>query len=124
MRANRARDTGPELGVRRELHRRGLRYRVHGQPVPGLRCRPDIIFVRERVAVFVDGCFWHLCPEHGTSPAANGEWWRHKLEANVERDRRNDAALGAAGWHVVRVWEHEAPVEAADRVSQVLTGRR
>ena len=120
MRANRPRDTGPELGVRRELHRRGLRYRVHGRPVPGLRCRPDVIFTRARVAVFVDGCFWHVCPEHGTTPSANGDWWRRKLLANVERDRRNDTALTAAGWKVVRIWEHEDPVEASDRVSTMV----
>lgn len=121
MRANRRRDTQPELAVRRELHRRGLRYRVDAAPVRGLRCRADLVFTRARVAVFVDGCFWHLCPEHGTSPSANGDWWRRKLLANVERDRRNDSALAAAGWRVVRVWEHEDPISAAERVSTAVT---
>jgi DNA mismatch endonuclease (patch repair protein) len=120
MRANRGHNTGPELALRRELHRRGLRYRVHTAPVPGLRCRPDVVFSRARVVVFVDGCFWHRCPAHGTSPAANGEWWRRKLDTNVARDRRNDRQLSQAGWSVVRVWEHEDPTEAADRVEAAL----
>jgi DNA mismatch endonuclease (patch repair protein) len=122
MRANRPRDTRPELGVRRELHRRGLRYRVNSAPVSGLRCRPDIIFTRARVAVFVDGCFWHSCPEHGTRPAANGDWWGRKLAANVDRDRRNDRSLSAAGWKVVRIWEHEDPGDGAARVERALQG--
>ena len=83
MRANRRRDTGPELALRRELHRRGLRYRVDHAPIAGLRCRADIVFTRARVAVFVDGCFWHACPEHGNIPTANREWWQAKLELNV-----------------------------------------
>jgi DNA mismatch endonuclease (patch repair protein) len=120
MRANRRRDTQPELAVRRELHRRGLRYRVDVPPVRGLRCRADLVFTRARVAVFVDGCFWHACPEHGTSPAANGAWWRRKLTANVDRDRRNDRNLSAAGWRVVRIWEHEDAATGADRVEHAL----
>jgi DNA mismatch endonuclease (patch repair protein) len=120
MRANRSRDTVPELALRRELHRRGLRYRVNHRPLPGLRCTPDILFTRARVAVFVDGCFWHRCPEHATSPAANGAWWRDKLAANVARDRRNDAQLNTAGWRVVRVWEHEDVGQAADRVMEAV----
>jgi DNA mismatch endonuclease (patch repair protein) len=124
MKANRGRDTGPELGLRRELHRRGLRYRVHIDPVPGLRCRPDIVFTSVRVAVFVDGCFWHSCPEHATSPRANQAWWRDKLADNVRRDRRNDSALAAAGWVVVRVWEHEPVSEGADLVEEAVRRRR
>ena len=120
MRANRPRDTAPELALRRELHRRGMRYRVHRQPFPGLRCRPDVVFTRARVAVFVDGCFWHVCPEHATKPVANGDWWRRKLKANVERDRRNDDALSVAGWKVVRIWEHEDPADGADSVERAL----
>lgn len=116
MIANRRRDTTPELALRRELHRRGLRFRVDHLAVRGLRCRVDIAFTRARIAVFVDGCFWHRCPEHGTLPRANGEWWAQKLQGNVERDRRNDAELKAAGWSVVRVWEHELIGPAADRV--------
>jgi DNA mismatch endonuclease (patch repair protein) len=120
MRANRRRDTGPELALRRELHRRGMRFRVDHQAVPGLRCRVDIAFTRARVAVFVDGCFWHVCPVHGTAPKANHDWWATKLEQNVSRDRRNDQALREAGWTVIRVWEHEPPVQAADLVVRLV----
>lgn len=107
------RSTGPELALRRELHRRGLRYRVDHAGLPG---RPDIVFTRARLAVFVDGCFWHRCPEHGTLPRNNGAWWLAKLERNVARDRAKDAALRDLGWSVVHVWEHESPVAAADRI--------
>ncbi|PWU54783.1 very short patch repair endonuclease [Micromonospora sp. S4605] len=105
--------TKPELALRRELHRRGLRFRVNP---PGLPGRPDVAFTRARVAVFVDGCFWHRCPEHSTLPRNNREWWLAKLERNVVRDRAKDAALAELGWTVLHVWEHEAPDAAADRV--------
>lgn len=105
--------TGPELALRRELHRRGLRFRVNH---PGLPGRPDIAFTRAKVAVFVDGCFWHACPQHGTMPRHNRDWWRAKLDRNVARDRRKDAALGELGWSVLHIWEHESAVSAADRV--------
>jgi DNA mismatch endonuclease (patch repair protein) len=124
MRANRSRDTAPELALRRELHGRGLRYRLHRRPVRGLRCTPDILFIGPRVAVFVDGCFWHRCPVHGTDPKANGEWWARKLDENVARDRRNDRALAEHGWTVVRVWEHEVPAAAADRIAECLEAAR
>jgi DNA mismatch endonuclease (patch repair protein) len=110
------RDTAPELSLRRALHRRGLRYRVGVRPIRELRGAADIVFTRARVAVYVDGCFWHLCPEHATMPANNASWWRAKLEGNWERDRRTDALLESQGWRVVRVWEHEDPEEAATRV--------
>ena len=84
------------------------------------RTRPDIVFTRARVAVFVDGCFWHRCPEHGTSPKTNTGWWRRKLDTNVERDRATDAALTEASWAVIRIWEHEDPVAAADRVEAIV----
>ena len=116
MQANRRRDTGPELALRRELHRRGLRFRVDRAPVPGVRCKADIVFGCRRIAVFVDGCFWHACPEHGNLPMANREWWRAKLDVNVSRDRRNDEVLAEAGWRVIRVWEHEPVDAAAERV--------
>jgi DNA mismatch endonuclease, patch repair protein len=113
MRANRRTDTKPELALRRALHGRGLRYRKdYRLDLAGARVRPDIAFTARRVAVFVDGCFWHVCPEHGTKPANNTWYWGPKLTRNVERDRAADAALAAAGWDVVRVWEHE-PLEAA-----------
>lgn len=97
-----------------------MRYRVDYAPVPGMRCKADIVFTRARLAIFVDGCFWHSCPIHATRPAANGEWWRAKLETNVTRDRRNDHELAAAGWHVLRCWEHELPADVADRVAVAL----
>lgn len=92
------------------MHRLGLRYRIHLRGLPGT---PDIALTRARIAVFFDGCFWHRCPEHGVSPKANSEWWREKLEGNVERDRRNDEALRELGWAPVRIWEHEDLSDAA-----------
>ncbi len=118
------RDTAPELALRRALHRRGLRYRVHRQVIPGGRARADITFVTARVVVFVDGCFWHGCPRHATSPKHNGEWWAAKLARNVERDRETDATLAAAGWSVVRIWEHEDPEVAAATVAEIVRRRR
>jgi len=109
MRANRRKDTKPELALRRELHRQGYRYRKdYRLDLADARVRPDIAFTARRVAVFVDGCFWHCCPEHGTQPANNTWYWAPKLKRNVERDRAADEALAAAGWRVVRVWEHES----------------
>lgn len=112
------RDTAPELALRRELWRRGLRYRVDVAPLAGMRRRADIVFTRARVAVFVDGCYWHGCPLHASTPKANREWWVAKLAANVARDRDTEARLSALGWHVVRVWEHEVAADAADRVER------
>jgi DNA mismatch endonuclease (patch repair protein) len=110
------RDTAPEIALRRVLHRRGLRYRVGIRPIPQLRGSADIVFTAARVAVYVDGCFWHMCPEHSTMPANNAAWWKAKLEGNRARDRRTDEVLRAHGWRVVRVWEHEDAEEAAERV--------
>jgi len=120
MQGNRKRDTRPELALRSELHRRGLRYRVDASPLPGLRCRADVVFTRLQVAVFIDGCFWHGCPEHGTKPNTNASYWQAKIGRNVERDRRNDARLSKEGWTVIRVWEHEDPTVAARRIIGVL----
>ncbi|MGO9291485.1 MAG: very short patch repair endonuclease, partial [Polyangia bacterium] len=105
------------------LHSRGLRYRVDVAPLPGLRRKADLVFSRARTAVFVDGCFWHSCPLHGSSAQANPNWWAVKLAANVDRDRDTDQRLAAAGWTVVRVWEHENPLSAADRVELVIRGQ-
>ncbi len=117
MRRNPRRDTRPELAVRSELHRRGLRFRKDlPLRVPGRVVRPDVVFTRARLAVFVDGCFWHRCPEHGNVPKANGAYWQPKLERNVTRDRAVDAALTADGWRVLRAWEHEPPDDVATRV--------
>lgn len=115
MRSNRGRDTKPEIAVRRLLHAAGLRYRVDFAPLGGRR-RADIVFTRKRIAVFIDGCFWHGCPEHLTLPKHNSEYWLPKLQRNIERDRETDAALEAAGWMVLRFWEHEAPTTVARRV--------
>ncbi|NEW34858.1 very short patch repair endonuclease [Nocardia cyriacigeorgica] len=112
--------TAPELALRRELHRRGLRYFVDRAPIRGQRRRADVVFPRLRVAVYVDGCFWHSCPQHATHPKNNAEWWADKLAANVARDRATDDALAAAGWQVIRIWEHEDPVAAADRIAAAL----
>lgn len=116
MSRQRTRDTGAELDLRRALHARGLRYRVDSV-LPGLpRRRADLTFSSSRLVVFVDGCFWHGCPEHKTAPKRNAAWWATKLERNVERDRETDFHLAELGWRVVRIWEHEDPECAADRV--------
>lgn len=115
------RDTKPEIELRRRLHRLGYRYRVN-HPLPGMpRRRADLTFTAKRVVVFVDGCFWHGCPEHGTSPRNNGVWWAEKLRKNVERDRETEAHLHELRWTVVRIWEHEDPDEAVRRVVRALT---
>lgn len=120
MSTARRRDTAAELALRRELHGRGLRYRVV-YPLPGQRRRTiDVAFTKVRVAVFVDGCFWHGCPEHGTKPRSNSEWWRTKLAANRSRDEDTDRLLTELGWTVVRIWEHEPVDIAADRVVAVV----
>lgn len=107
--------------MRAELHRRGLRYRVdHPVEAMGRRIRPDIVFTRARTAIFIDGCFWHACPEHGTTPKQNAAYWVPKLAENVERDRRTDAALADAGWTVLRIWEHVPVREAADRIERAV----
>jgi DNA mismatch endonuclease, patch repair protein len=103
MQANRGSDTSPELRLRRALHALGFRY-VLGSKLPG---KPDLVFPSRRTVVFVDGCFWHRCPEHSALPATNPDRWRAKLDANVQRDRANEMALASLGWKVVRVWEHD-----------------
>jgi DNA mismatch endonuclease (patch repair protein) len=126
MRSNRRRDTGPERRVRSLLHRRGLRYRVDLPIHAGCRgpVRPDIVFSREKLAVFVDGCFWHGCPDHGHVPASNAAYWEPKLARNVQRDHEHDQALEAAGWGVLRVWEHTPSEEAARLIQTRLEERR
>jgi len=118
MRSNRRSDTKPELALRSALHGMGYRYRKDFRlDLPLRRVRPDIAFTARKVAVFVDGCFWHACPEHGSKPKSNEWYWSPKLLKNVERDRAADAALEQAGWTVVRLWEH---VPVADAVAQVV----
>jgi DNA mismatch endonuclease, patch repair protein len=116
----RRRDTRPELAIRRLLHGRGMRYRVDAT-LPGMRRRADLVFISARVAVFVDGCFWHGCPEHGTQPKNNAAWWERKIAANAERDRDTDGRLAADGWTVLRVWEHESPETAAAWVAEAVS---
>nr|HVE45316.1 very short patch repair endonuclease [Acidimicrobiales bacterium] len=118
------RDTGPELAVRRAVHAVGLRYRVDHRPLPSFRRSADLVFPGERVAVFVDGCFWHACPYHRSAPKANADWWQAKLDRTVARDRDSDRHLASEGWVVVRVWEHEHPGKAALRIAQAVRRRR
>ncbi|WP_091935285.1 DNA mismatch endonuclease Vsr [Blastococcus sp. DSM 46786] len=121
MRTTRRRDTDCEVGLRRILHSVGLRYRIHAKVKHlGNRRRVDLVFTAARVAVFVDGCFWHSCPSHGTLPKSNRAWWQDKLHANVLRDRDSDEILTNAGWVVVRVWEHEDPLAAAQLIVERL----
>jgi len=126
MKANRRTDTKPELALRKALHAMGYRYRkdLRLDLSGGVRVRPDIVFTARRVAVFVDGCFWHCCPDHGSQPASNTWYWEPKLRRNVERDRAADTALGEAGWTVVRLWEHSAIDEAVAAVVDVLPTTR
>jgi DNA mismatch endonuclease (patch repair protein) len=120
MRRTKTAGTPAEISLRSALHRRGLRFRVQRAIEGAPRIRPDIVFVSARVAVFVDGCFWHRCPQHRTDPKANGAWWREKLERNAARDRRVDRDLSALGWRVIRVWEHEESEAVADAISGVV----
>jgi DNA mismatch endonuclease, patch repair protein len=113
MRRQRRSNTAPEVEIRRELHRRGLRYRVNWRPEADLRVRADIAWPRRRLLVFIDGCYWHACPIHGTRPKSNSEWWNAKLAANVARDAQQTNELTARGWTVRRYWEHEDPQSVA-----------
>ena len=124
MQSNKSRDTKPELALRSAVHALGLRYRVSAKPLAGLRRTADLVFPRARVAVFLDGCFWHGCPEHHTVASANASFWAEKVEGNRTRDRDTDRRLAEAGWDVVRVWEHEDPLAAAHRVREVVLARR
>lgn len=121
MQGNRRRDTAPELALRRDLHAAGLRYRVdYPIEAKGLRVRPDIVFTKQRLAVFLDGCYWHGCPEHCRLPAANRSYWSAKIKGNRDRDERVTAALASAGWRVVRAWEHEPSNDVVTRVLRAI----
>jgi DNA mismatch endonuclease (patch repair protein) len=124
MQQQQRRDTRPAQLQLRALHAAGLRYRVERPVLPGMRRRADIVFGPAKVAVFVDGCFWHMCPDHATFPKANAGWWREKLERNQARDQDTDRLLREHGWLPLRVWEHEDMAEAAVRVVQVVQERR
>jgi len=124
MSLQKVRNTTPEVDLRREIRRLGLGYRVE-LPLPGMpRRRCDVGFKGARVAVFVDGCFWHSCPIHATVPVRNREWWKEKLATNVARDRDTDSRLTAAGWMSIRVWEHEDMAAAAQRIAEAVRARR
>lgn len=121
MRANRGTHTGPEMSVRRALHARGWRYRTHKRlSAAGIQVRPDLVFSSQRVAIFIDGCYWHGCPTHGSSPKGNSEYWQAKFLRNTARDTRVNEALRSEGWTVVRVWEHVAIAEATQQIERVL----
>lgn len=123
MQANRRSGTKPEIALRSALHRLGYRYRKDFRlDLGSVKVRPDIVFTARKVAVFVDGCFWHVCPEHGRQPATNDWYWAPKLRRNVERDQAANAALVAAGWQVIRLWEHESLDSAVSTVTRVLAG--
>ncbi len=122
MAAVRRKDTKPELRLRSALHRLGYRFRKdYPVRVGELLVRPDVAFTRRRVAVFVDGCFWHNCPEHGRQPRVNGEYWSPKLEGNARRDRQQTTALEEAGWTVLRFWEHEPVASAVSAIAESLS---
>ena len=121
MRKMPRRDSKPEIALRQQLHRIGLRFRIQVRGLPGT---PDIALTRAKIAIFCDGCFWHACPEHGVLPKANREWWKAKLEANVKRDRNKDSKLRQLGWIPVHVWEHEHVEVATDRIKKLWRERR
>lgn len=125
MQANRSHDTRPELEVRRALHALGLRYRVGIAPDPSIRRRADIVFTRALVAVFIDGCFWHGCPDHGRSTFNhNADYWPTKIAANVARDADTTQRLRQSGWLVMRFWEHEKAAEVAETIRRSVDRRR
>jgi DNA mismatch endonuclease (patch repair protein) len=124
MLGNRNRDTAPELALRRLVHAAGLRYRVSAKPLPGMRRTADLLFRPTRVAVFVDGCFWHGCPQHFVPPKTNPDYWREKIGRNMQRDRDTDARLAEEGWLVLRFWEHQPPKDCAEVVSSTVLERR
>lgn len=113
-------DTAAEMLVRRALHGMGLRYRLHLAPLPGLRRKADIVFNSRRIAVMIDGCFWHGCPSHGSQSKTNVDFWSKKIKTNQHRDRDTDRRLTEAGWTVIRVWEHEDPLQAAEKIAKIV----
>ncbi|WP_093943095.1 very short patch repair endonuclease [Actinoalloteichus hoggarensis] len=121
MSNTRGRDTAAEMAIRRELHRIGMRYRVHYRPIPGLRRTADIAFTRQRIVVLIDGCFWHACPEHyRPATGSRSRFWADKIEQNKRRDLETSMAFGAAGWSVLRFWEHEDPAVVVGRISSAV----
>ncbi len=123
MKLQARRDTRPEVLLRKALTKRGLRYRIDHAPVAGIRSKADIVFPRVKLAVFVHGCFWHGCPEHSRPTKSNTKWWADKIAANRKRDSESAQQLVAAGWQVARVWEHEAPQDAGERIAAIVLAR-
>jgi len=123
MRGNRSRDTRPEMAVRSAVHRRGLRYRVSARPLPDVRRSADLVFPSAQVAVFVDGCYWHGCPEHYVPSLSNQQYWITKIDKNRARDADTNARLVAHGWLPVRIWAHEDPEQAADLIAKIVRDR-
>lgn len=121
MQRQKRRDTGCEMAVRKLLHASGIRYRVDFRPLADQRFRVDIGWKTKQIAVFIDGCFWHGCSEHGTIPKKNSDWWESKLRSNAARDKRTDEVLRSRGWTVLRFWEHEPPTEVVAVIRMNLT---
>lgn len=124
MQSNKGRDTKPELALRSAVHALGLRYRVSVRPLKQVRRTADLVFTKTKVAVFMDGCFWHGCPDHHTVAVTNSAFWAAKVDRNRERDRETDRWLADAGWTTIRIWEHEDADEAACRIREIVEARR
>jgi DNA mismatch endonuclease (patch repair protein) len=122
MQANRRRDTSPEMAIRRLAHAQGLRYRVDDKPLPDLNRRADLVFTRVKIAVFVDGCYWHRCPAHATSPKSHADYRGAKIARNRERDVGTNQRLSAAGWLASRAWEHDDPAVVVARIVDAVRG--
>jgi len=123
MQSNRPHGTSVEVALRRALFKRGLRFFKDRRPLAELRCEADVVFPRLKIAVFVDGCFWHGCPKHATRPLIHREWWGRKLDRTIERDKANSAVLASEGWKVVRFWEHQSIKEMADLTERFVRTR-
>ena len=124
MQGNRRKDTGPEMAVRRLVHASGLRYRVDQRPIATVNRKADLVFRKAKVSVFIDGCFWHKCPDHFQAPASNRDFWEAKIAANVHRDQETDALLRESGWQVLRFWEHENPEVVATEIERAVRSAR
>lgn len=124
MQGNKGRDTAPELAVRRLLHALGFRYRVNRRPEKDIRRTADLVFATTRVAVFVDGCYWHGCPEHYAAPATNASYWSDKVSTNRARDVETNQLLHERGWTVLRFWEHQPPMSVATEIAEVVAMKR
>lgn len=124
MQATKPRDTAPEIALRSALYRSNLRYRIDVRPLREFNRRADIVFRSTKVAVFVDGCFWHGCPIHGTQAKANAKFWKNKIRQNQIRDKDTNKQLRKAGWRVIRVWEHENSEKASQKIYNIIMKRK